>query len=92
MHEIFTKDAEDKEQTVGGIRDDDVRENGMCMLTAVTKYPEDTQTGLILSAGFVVNDGSAIIIVDVTVSGTSTDGTCFQLGLKLLHVGVKEKF
>ncbi len=64
----------------------------MCMLTAVTKYPEDTQTGLILSAGFVVNDGSAIVIVDVTVSGTSTDRTGLQFRLKVLHVGVKKRF
>ena len=62
------------------------------MLTAVAEYTHGAEILFLLSAGQEVNDGSAIIIVYVTVSGTSTDGTCFQLGLKLLHVGIKKRF
>ena len=39
-----------------------------------------------------VNDGSTIVIVDVTVTGASADGTGFKVGLKLSHVGIKKRF
>lgn len=90
--EVFPQDKEDEEQAVAGIRDNDIRKDSMGMLTAVAEYAHDAEILFLLSVGQEVNDGSAIIIVDVTVSGTSTDGTCFQLGLKLLHVGVKKRF
>ena len=90
--EVFPQDKEYEEQAVAGIRDNDIRKDSMGMLTAVAEYTHDAEILFLLSAGQEVNDGSAIIIVDVTVSGTSTDGTCFQLGLKLLHVGVKKRF
>lgn len=62
------------------------------MFTAFAEYTHDAEIFFLPSAGSKIDDGSAIVIVDMAVSGTSTDGTCFQLGLKLLHVGVKEKF
>ena len=39
-----------------------------------------------------VDDGAAIVIVDVTVTGASTDGTGLKFGLKLSHVGIKKRF
>ena len=90
--EVFPQDKEYEEQAVAGIRDNDIRKDSMGMLTAFAEYTHDAEVLFLLSAGQEVNDGSAIITVDVTVSGTSTDGTCFQLGLKLLHVGVKKRF
>ena len=39
-----------------------------------------------------VDDGAAIVIVDVTVTGASTDGTGLKVGLKLSHVGIKKRF
>ena len=81
-----------EEETVARIGNDDIRKDSMGVFTAVAEYAHDAEILFLLSAGQEVNDGSAIIIVDVTVSGTSTDGTCFQLGLKLLHVGVKKRF
>lgn len=90
--EVFPQDKEDEEQAVAGIRDNDIRKDSMGMFTAFAEYTHDAEILFLLSAGQEVNDGSAIITVDVTVSGTSTDGTCFQLGLKLLHVGVKKRF
>ena len=41
MHEIFTKDAEDKEQAVGTVRDDEIRKDGMGRATAVTDTAKD---------------------------------------------------
>ena len=75
--------AQDKEQAVAGIGDNDIRKDGMGMLTAVTEYTHDAEILLLLSSGFKINDGSAVIIVDMAVSGVSTDGTVLQLWLKL---------
>ena len=41
MHEIFTKDAENKEQTVGTVRDDEIRKDGMGRATAVADTAKD---------------------------------------------------
>lgn len=90
--EIFTQDKEDEEQAVAGIRDNDIRKDGMGMLAAVTEYTHDAEILLLLSSGIKVNDGSAVIIMDMAVSGASTDGTGLQPGLKLLHEGIKERF
>ena len=39
-----------------------------------------------------VDDGATIVVVDVTVTGASTDGTGLKVGLKLSHVGIKKRF
>ena len=62
------------------------------MPAAVTEYPENAEIRFFLPAGFEINDGSAVVVVDVTVSGASANGTGLQFRLKLLHVGVKKKF
>ena len=38
-----------------------------------------------------VDDGAGIVIVDVTVTGASTDGTGSKVGLKLSHVGINKR-
>ena len=40
---VFPEDAQDKEQAIAGVRDDDIRKDGMCMVTAVTEDPEDAE-------------------------------------------------
>ena len=89
---VFTEDAQDKEQAVAGVRDDDIGKNGMCMVTAVTEDPEDAEIRFFLSAGLEVDDGSAIVVMDVAVSGTPADGTGLQMGLKFSHIGIKKRF
>ena len=89
---VFPEDAQDKEQTVAGVRDDDIRKDGMCMATTVTEDPEDAEIRFFLCAGPKVDDGSAIVVMDVAVSGTPADGTGLQMGLKFSHVGIKKGF
>ena len=89
---VFSKDKKDEKQTVAGIRDDDIRENGVGMSAAFTEYTRDTETVFLLSAVLEVDDGSAVIIVDVAVSGTPADRAGLQFRLKILHVGVKKRF
>ncbi|MCI6202901.1 MAG: hypothetical protein MR663_03110 [Lachnospiraceae bacterium] len=43
---ILPQKAQDEEQAVAGIRDNDIRKNGVCMLTAVTENPHHTKVGL----------------------------------------------
>ena len=40
---VFSEDTQDKEQAVSGVRNDNVREDGMRMLTAVTENPENAK-------------------------------------------------
>ena len=89
---VLAKKAQNEEYAVAGIRDNDVRKNGMGMCTAVTENPHHTEVGLFAFAGLEVDDGAAIVVVDVTVTGASTDGTGFKVGLKLSHVGIKKRF
>ena len=89
---ILPQKAQNEEQAVAGIRDNDIRKNGVCMFTAVTENPHHTEVGLFAFAGLEVDDGAAIVVVDVTVTGASTDGTGFKVGLKLSHVGIKKRF
>ena len=89
---VFPEDAQDKEQTVAGVRDDDIGKDGMCMVAAVTEDPEHTKIRFLLCAGPKVDDGSAIVVMDVAVSGTPADGTGLKFGLKFSHVGIKKRF
>ena len=89
---VFTEDAQDKEQAVAGVRNDDIRKDGMCMVTAVTEDPEDAEIRFFLCAGPKVDDGSAIVVMDMAVSGASADGTGLKFGLKFSHVGIKKRF
>ena len=89
---VFPEDAQDKEQTVAGVRDDDIGKDGMCMVAAVTEDPEHTKIRFLLSAGLKVDDGSAVVAMDMAVSGTPADGTGLKFGLKFSHVGIKKRF
>lgn len=40
--EVFTEQTEEKEQAVTGVRDNDIRKDGMGMPAAVTEDPENT--------------------------------------------------
>ena len=89
---ILPQKAQDEEQAVAGIRDNDIRKNGVGMLTAVTENPHHTEVGLFAFAGLEVDDGAAIVVVDVTATGASADGTGFKVGLKHSHIGIKKRF
>lgn len=89
---VLTQNKEYEEQTVAGIRDNDIRKDGMGMPAAFAEYTHDAEIIFLPFAVSKVDDGSAVVIVSMAVSGASTDRTCFKLWLKLLHVGVKKRF
>ncbi len=88
----MSQKAQNEEQAVAGIRNNDIGKNGVGMLTAVTENPHHTEVGLFSFTGLEVNDGAAIVVMDVTVTGASADRTGLKFGLKLSHVGIKKRF
>ncbi len=58
----------------------------MCMVTAVAEYPENTKIRFFLSARLKVDNGSAVVIMDVAVSSAPADGTGLQFRPKQSHV------
>jgi hypothetical protein len=40
--EVLAEDLQDKEQTISGVRDYDIRKNGVCVTAAFAAYTENT--------------------------------------------------
>lgn len=47
--------------------------------------------GFLLSAEDKVDDGAAVVIMDMAVTGTPTGGTGLQFRPKQSHVGIKQR-
>ena len=90
--EILAEKAQNKEQTETGIRDHDIRKDGVGVLTAVAEDAHYAETVVGPDSGAEVNQGAVIVVVDVAVTGASTEGTGFEMGLKFRHVGIKKRF
>ena len=75
MHEIFTKDAQEKEQTVGTVRDDEIRKNGMGRATAVAGAAENGDSMPYTFSTNKVDQISFIVTVDMEIPGGTTDRT-----------------
>ena len=90
--EILAEKAQNKEQTETGIRDHDIRKDGVGVLTAVAEDAHYAETVVGPDSGAEVNQGAVIVVVDVAVTGASTDGAGLKTGLKFIHVGVKQRF
>ena len=75
MHEIFTKDAEDKEQTVGTVRDDEIRKDGMGRATAVAGAAKDRDIMPYTFSAGKVDQISFVVTVDMEISSGTTDRT-----------------
>ena len=92
MCKVLAEDVQDEKKAVAGIRDDEVRKYGVGMPTAFTEYPEDAKFVFRFLSCFEINDGTSIVIMNMAVPGTSTDRTGFQMWLKTLHIGIKQRF
>ncbi len=89
--EIFRQDAEDEEKAVGGIRDDEVRKNGMGM-PAGTAKAQDTEAVPDRYSAHEINQGTVII----GMGGAGTPGPAARAGLQFrterVHEGIKKLF
>jgi hypothetical protein len=89
---MIRKYAQYKEKTVCTVRYDVVRQNGMCMMTAVADDSHDTDGEGDLSSGNEVGDSTIIVSMDVAASPGTTDRAGLTFRHKLLHVSVEEDF
>ena len=86
------KDTEDKKKAITVIRNDGIREDGMCMAAAFTYYAEDPDTEPDFFPTDKVRDPSFIIGMGLAVPFTPAAGACLQFGTVTGHVGIKEVF
>ena len=85
MGKEFSKNAKSEEQTITGIRNDNVWQNGMSMFAAVAEYAHDTEVVLDWMPIATVDDISAVVVMDVASTLRFTDRTGFQLRYELIH-------
>ena len=92
MHEIFTKDAEDKEQTVGTVRDDEIRKDGMGRAAAVADAAEDSDLMPDTFSTDKVGQIPFIVTVNLEISRGTTDRTGLKFRPYKRHELFKERF
>jgi hypothetical protein len=70
MHsgEAFTENLQDKQQTVSGVRDNDVGKNGMCVTAALAGEPKDTQIRFLPVPAGKIGNRSAVVGMNAAVS------------------------
>ena len=69
-----------------------VRQNGMCMMAAVTDDPHDAYRVCDLSAVYEISYGAVVVGMDMALTPGATDGTGFHLRNEFPHVSVQKNF
>jgi len=91
MAEILRQDAEDEKKAIGGIRNDEVREDGMGV-SAGTDKAQDTEAVPDRFACYEINEGAVIISMDRAGAFRSAAGAGLQLRLETVHERIKKFF
>ena len=89
--EILREDAEDEEQAIAGVRDDEVREDGMGM-AAGTDEAHDAEAVADRGTVYEVHQGSVVIGMDAAGTPGSATGTGLQLRAEPGHEGTEQGF
>lgn len=89
---VLSQKAQNKDQSVAGIRDNDIREDGMGMFIAVTENAQYTKVRFFLLSCPEINDRTAIVVVNVAVTDASTAGTGLTFWPEFSHIGIKKIF
>ncbi len=89
--EIFRKDAEDEKEAIGGVGDDEVREDGMGM-AAGTDKAQDAEAVADRASVDKVNKRTAIVGMDSAGAFHPTAGTGLGFRTKTGHEGIKKVF
>ena len=89
--EIFRQDTEDKEKAIGGIRDDEIREDSMGM-AAGTDKAQDTEAVPDRFSAHEINQGTAIIGMDRAGPLCAAAGAGLQFRPERVHEGIKKHF
>lgn len=91
MQEILCKDPEDEKEAIGGVRDDEVREDGMGM-AAGTDKAQDAETVADRVSLNKINKRTAIVGMDSTGAFRPTAGTGLGFRTETSHEGIKKVF
>lgn len=81
---------QNEEESIGGVRDGEIGDNGMRTSAAVTPNTQDMQGVLIYFSVTVIHDVAVIVRVGVTVAGGTAGRTAFQFGTKSAHEVIEE--
>ena len=92
MHEIFPENTQDEEQTVGTVRDDEIRKDGMGRATAVAGAAKDSDIMPYTFSADKVDQISFVVTVDMEISRGTTDRTCLEFRLYKGHELFKQRF
>ena len=87
--EILREDAEEEEQAISGVRDDEVREDGMGM-AAGTDEAHDAEAVADWGATYEVHQGAAIVGMDTAGAPGSATGTGLQFRTESGHEGIEQ--
>lgn len=88
VQEILSQSPQDEEKTIGRIRDDEVREDGMGM-AAGTDKAEDAEAVADRSAMNEIEQGAVIVGMDRTGAFCSAAGTGLEFRPESGHKGIK---
>lgn len=89
--EIPRKDPQDEEKAIGGVRNDKVGEDGMCMSAGADKAQDAEAVSDRLSA-YKINQGTVIIGMDGTGAFYTTAGAGLQFRAETSHERIKKDF
>lgn len=89
---VFTKHPKDEKEPITGIRDDEIREDGMGMVTTIAVDSENTEIVSDLISVSEVDDVPPIVGMDPTLSHRTTDGAGLQFWPELSHERYKNRF
>ena len=88
----FTQHPEDEKEPITGKRDDEIREDGVGMVTAIAVDSENTEIISDLISVTEVDDVPPIVGMNPTLSRRTADGTSLQFWPELGHERHKNGF
>lgn len=88
MQEILSQDTEDEEQVIGGVRNNEVGEDGMSV-AAGTDEAQDAEAVADRGAVHEVDEGAVIIGMDTAGAFGPTAGAGLKFGAETIHKGIK---
>ena len=92
MQEIFPENTQDEEQTVGTVRDDEIRKDGMGRAAAVAGAAKDSDLMPDTFSTGEVGQIPFIVTVNLEIPGGTTDGTGLKFRPYKGHELFKERF
>jgi hypothetical protein len=90
--EVHAQNLKDKQQTVSGVRYDDIRKDSVGVPAALTGDPDNAQVRFFPVSTPKVGNRSSVVGMNAAVAAGTADGTGLKRRFKTVHVGVKKRF